>query len=166
MMTENRKMKISKIWLQFPYGEYKGKTFPQIVLSDPDWFFYKMEVNDFRNRGRLTEEAEEINRKAKSIRIPDPEGKDLVAEYAISGNKFFSLEIVPKSKPEHRGSTHTVREKVVNLSFPRQFQSFDKKGCYFLLKDVKKYIFGNSEIIFTKKRCEEFFNNDFNFVLD
>jgi hypothetical protein len=27
-------------WSVMPFGKYKGKTFPEIIVRDPDWFFW------------------------------------------------------------------------------------------------------------------------------
>jgi len=27
-------------WSTLPFGKHKGKTLPQIVFADPDWFFW------------------------------------------------------------------------------------------------------------------------------
>ena len=27
-------------WSAVPFGKYKGKTFPEIIVRDPDWFFW------------------------------------------------------------------------------------------------------------------------------
>ena len=27
-------------WSTVPFGKYKGKTFPEIIVRDPDWFFW------------------------------------------------------------------------------------------------------------------------------
>jgi hypothetical protein len=31
-------------WLQLRFGKHEGKTLPQIVLSDPDYFFWAVSV--------------------------------------------------------------------------------------------------------------------------
>ena len=28
------------VWTTFPFGKHRGKTLPQIILDDPDWFFW------------------------------------------------------------------------------------------------------------------------------
>jgi len=42
-------------WSILPFGKHKGKTLPQIVFTDPDWFFWAMEENVFK--GPLKREA-------------------------------------------------------------------------------------------------------------
>jgi hypothetical protein len=91
----------------------------------------------------------------------------LVAEYGIhpSTHKFADLEVVPESRPPHVGSTPTFRRDVFDLSVPRQIAEYDKLGGSLLVSALKYYLFQNSKIRLTKKLCEEFFENDSNFVL-
>lgn len=155
-------------WTELWFGKHKGKTLPQIIFIDPDWFFYMMEQKAFQNKGILREEAEEIYNKARNIRISSKDGEDLVAEYAIHpvSGKFCDLEIIPRDKPRHEGSTTVLRKDVIDLSFPVHFAKYDKLGCKLLLGSLKFYIFGNKDYRLTKARCEGFFNNEGNFVLD
>lgn len=55
-------------WRILPFGKYKGKTLPQIVFADPDWFFWVVAVG-FKS-GALAVEAEKIRHRATHIRIP------------------------------------------------------------------------------------------------
>jgi hypothetical protein len=155
-------------WTQLWFGKYKGKTLPQVIFSDPDWFFYMMKQKAFENKGVLREEAEEIYSKACNIRIPSKGGEGLIAEYAIHpvSGKFCDLEVVSKDKPRHEGSTTVLRKNVIDLSFPVHFANYDKLGCKLLLRSMKLYIFESKDYRLTKARCEEFFNENDNFVLN
>jgi hypothetical protein len=55
-------------WSTLAFGKHKGKTLPQIVFTDPDWFFWAIEENVFK--GPLRREAERIDARARAIRIP------------------------------------------------------------------------------------------------
>lgn len=152
-------------WSSLKFGKYKGKSLPQVIFIDPDWFFWAMENNIFEGKGMILGEAQELYRKSKSIHIPQKGSDRLVAEYAIHPptKKFGHMELVPESRPKHEGSTQTFRSNVINLSIPRQISPYDKLGCKHLLKNVKYCLFGNKSIKMTKTRCEEFFENDDNF---
>ena len=54
------------MWTTFPFGKHQGKTLPQIVLDDPDWFFWILPELD----GHLKIEAHDLARKASKIKIP------------------------------------------------------------------------------------------------
>jgi broad specificity phosphatase PhoE len=53
-------------WSVVPFGKYKGKTFPQIIVQDPDWFFWMLP----KLYGKIGEEAQELARRARAIKIP------------------------------------------------------------------------------------------------
>jgi hypothetical protein len=163
-------------WSTVNFGKYrgKGKTLPQIIFDDPDWFFWAIENNAFRGRGSLEEEASRIDSRARAIRIPkyicispDYSGEKLVAEYIIHRptGKFANVEIVPANRPEHEGSSPTFRKSVIDLSVARQIAQYDKRGCKTLISSAKKVLFGNRFARMTKDRCEDFFDDPANFDL-
>ncbi|MGN7714954.1 hypothetical protein [Agrobacterium radiobacter] len=39
------------MWSEMPIGKYMGKTLPQLLLTDPDYFFWAMEQDDFFRGG-------------------------------------------------------------------------------------------------------------------
>lgn len=156
-------MRWTKLW----FGKHKDKTLPQVLFSDPDWFFHAVETNIFGNKGRLAAEAKEIDKKVRNIRIPDKEGKDLVVEYGLhpSTHKFGDLELVPRNRPKYDGAAITERMDVIDLSYPGKFALYDKGGYKILLSFIKKYLFGGSSYRMTRRRCEAFFDDDGNFKL-
>ena len=153
-------------WSTVQFGKHKGKTLPQILFSDPDWFFWAIEVKAFDKKGILLQESDELFRKATNIKIPDNSDGMKVVEYLIHQptGKFSHFEIVPTSRPLHKGSSQASRLHVVDMSFPRTLSNYDKLGCQHLLTSLKFHIFGNKSVRMTKKRCEDFFDNSENFV--
>ncbi len=74
-----------------PDGKYEGKTLPEIIVRDLDWFFYMQP----KLYGRLGEEAEDLARKARAIKIPKLFGKNVEVEYRFEmGDRFCGFEIV------------------------------------------------------------------------
>ena len=51
-------------WSVVTFGEHKGETLPQVIFSDPDWFFWAMAKGESFHWGKLKQEAEEIDRKS------------------------------------------------------------------------------------------------------
>lgn len=149
------------IWSILKFGEHKGKTLPQVIFSDPDWFFWAVENNIFK--GALRIEAADLYSKAQRIKIPS----DMSAEYAVdpSTKKFASMELVSIDQPRHEGSTPTFRSSVIDLSIPRQIAPYDKLGCKSMIRSVKFHLFGNERTPMTKKRCEDFFNDPNKFIV-
>ena len=71
-------------WSVVPFGKYEGKTFPEILVRDADWFFWVVP----HLYGKLAEEAEELARKAPSkFQIRIGEHKRSTKERC---EKFFS----------------------------------------------------------------------------
>ena len=56
-------------WTVVQFGKYRGKTLPQIIFTDPDWFFWAVENDTFKSAA-LKAEASDIRRKATRIKIP------------------------------------------------------------------------------------------------
>jgi hypothetical protein len=150
--------------MELTFGKHKGKTLPQVLFADPDWFFWACEEGVFQNRGSLAKEAEELRRRTTNIRIRQDGAEELVAEYVIHPNgKFTDLNFVPKSQPPHEGGSRTHRSDRIDLSFPRRLKSYDKLGCGMLVSILKHHYFGSAKARMTRKRCEEFFEDDKNF---
>jgi len=150
-------------WTPLNFGRHEGKTLPQVLFVDPDWFFWAYE-NGILTKV-LPEESEEIYEKARSIRVPQSGGEKKVVEYVIHKptGKFGTIELIPESRPHHQGSSPTFRSNVIDLSIPRQIASYDKFGGKVLISVLKLILFGNGKYNMTKRRCEEFFENDENF---
>jgi len=53
-------------WSVLSFGKYKGKSLPEIILIDLDWFYWMAP----KFYGRLAEEAQDLARKARAIKIP------------------------------------------------------------------------------------------------
>lgn len=152
-------------WSILPFGKHKGKTLPQIVFTDPDWFFWAMEENVFK--GPLKREAERIDARARAIRIPNNSAGNLEAEYLVHPptGKFGNMEIVPTRRALHEGSSPAFRKDVIDLSVPRNIASYDKLGCRTLVSSAKSILFGSRTTRMTKERCEAFFDNPANFTV-
>ena len=149
-------------WSIVKFGKHRGKSLPQIIFSDPDWFFWAVEQNVFK--GRLGHEAEQLDTMARSLRIPNNDAGTLVVEYWLHAptNKFGDIKIIPESRAEHRGSSPTFRKRVIDLSVPHRIASYDKLGSNTLISTVKCILFGSGTRV-TKKRCETFFDDPENF---
>ncbi len=147
------------VWTPLKTGKYKGRTFPEIVFIDPDWFFWAYEQCEFA--GDLAREATDVYLKAKSIRIP--EGK--VVEYVKHrpSGKFAYARIVDIDSPYNRDKA--IRRPCLDLSVPRALASYDKSGGKVLVRQIKQICFGSSKYRLTRERAETFFGNNDNFLL-
>ena len=149
-------------WATLDIGKYAGKTLPQVLFTDPDWFFWGFEQKIFQ--WFLAFDAALLNRRARSIRIPDPEGLGLVAEYAVECNgRFAGLQIVPAARARE-GFREVRRSSAIDLSVPHELSRYDKTGYSIMLGDMKEVLFGDRSVRMTKKRCESFYADANNFV--
>ncbi len=153
-------------WTTLEFGKHEGKTLPQVLFIDPDWFFWATDNEVFQKSKAFKTEADELEWKAQNILIPRPDRELYEVEYFIhpSQNKFSHFSIVSKDKPLHVGSSSTHRSEVINMRYPRLLNTYDKSGCKRLLKCLKQDYFGKESYKMTKARCEDFFNNDSNFA--
>jgi hypothetical protein len=150
-------------WSVLKFGKFAGKTLPQIVLGDPDWFFWAMEEGLFWRL--MVSESEEINRKARGIALghgagPTAAGVPLVLDVVLDagGGRVAAAFIVPEDTPQSG-----IRLDRIDLSIARWVCPRDKGGNQILLKVVKKHLFGPRARM-TRARCDAFFSNGANFV--
>jgi hypothetical protein len=152
-------------WTVLTFGKHKGKTLPQIMFSDPDWFFWAWENNAFK--GELLRQAQEIYMKATAIRVPQDDGEKRIVEYIVDQGtgKFGTISIV-RSDLENYGPMSKYRvTEVIDMRIPRQYARHDKFGYKNFLSAMKGILFGDPSHRMNEKRCAEFFEDDRNFVL-
>ena len=154
-------------WTTLEFGKYAGKTLPQVMFNDPDWFFGAFGEGVFQGRDNLVTEAQEIYEKSRSIRVPQSGDDKTVVEYFIHPitKDFSHFQLVPESRPEHQGASPTLRLDVVDMALVREISSYDKGGYQRLINDIKTFILGDPNIKMTKTRCGAFFSDDGNFNL-
>ena len=146
-------------WTKLPFGRYKGLTLPQVLLTDPDWFFW-MEPKLY---GDLGDEAAELGRKARRIEIckPDPENWEIEYQYR-DDNRFRRFYILPAATEDTHIGQGCIRSEWLNLSCSRR-RHYDKGGGKNLIRDFKRYYFTEDRYL-TKALCEQFFEDEANFV--
>jgi len=81
------------------FGKHKGKTLPQIVLTDPDWFFWAVEQGIFNRSAQLKGEASDVRRKARRIKGRGAKGSKARVEYVIHPHvgKLADVSVVSAS---------------------------------------------------------------------
>ena len=155
------------VWSALDFGRHEGKTLPQVLFSDPDWFFWAYESDAFNRVSSLKKEAEEIHAKSTAIQVPQRGAEKMVAEYTIHTptRRFNGLDLVPEAEPRHRGHSVSFRRSVIDMSLVRQIAKYDKRGHERLIRDLKHLLFGDRQMRMTKRRCEDFFSDHANFDL-
>jgi len=144
-------------WSAVPFGKYQGKTLPEIIVRDADWFFWILP----KLYGKLADEAEALARRARAIKIPNPQRKRLEVEYRYEdGNRFCGFAFVDANTARY--SRWSTRLPYLNLSSPLR-RKYDKRAGRILIRDFRIHYFGEHKRL-TKERCEEFFSNERNFI--
>jgi hypothetical protein len=147
-------------WTTLNFGKHAGRSLPEIILSDADWFFWAVSKGVFK--GRLANEAEDLVQKATAIKIPKPDPKRWQVEYRYEDNgRFNGFVFVNADVPRWCGPRTSRWLPYVDLACVRR-KAYDKRGCRNLLQDFRRHFFGENTRL-TKRRCEEFFTNDDNF---
>ena len=148
-------------WTEIYFKKYAGKTLPQIIFRDADWFFHKYENGDFKNHHAI--EARELYRRARSIRVPQKNGQKMVVEYIIHGNrKFGTMRLISDAS----GVVSLNVSHLIDFYVPRSYAPYDKMGYRNFVSALKTILFGNPSQRMSKEACEEFFNDDSNFNLN
>lgn len=154
------------VFTQLNFGKHKNKTLPQIVFSDLDYFIWAYGKDIFKT-SVLKNEANYVYQRIKSIKIPKENHDNYEVEYLIHPptGKFGRFEIVEKSTPLHKGGSPAFRSKNIDLTVVKSIKEYDKLGSGIMIECLKAYCFGTSSYKMTKKRCEDFINDDSNFIL-
>ncbi len=153
-------------WTKLNFGKHEGKTLPQVVFQDPDWFLWAMENGVFDKRYQYRDQADEIYYKARNIRIPDNDDDSKLIQVFLypPTKRFYRFDVVPSTAPPHDGDSAGFQADRIDLSFPRQICDYDKEGCRLMIKSLKYWVFGDRNIVFSKSLVESFFNDEDNFV--
>jgi hypothetical protein len=149
-------------WVTLAFSRHAGKTLPQIILCDADWFFWAFNKGVFE--GRLADEAAALAQKARGIKIPKRDRERWQVEYSYNDTgQFEGFRFVEADSPWPCESRSIRRLPYLDLMYARKGKTYDKRGCRNLLRDFRHHYFGENTRV-TKQRCEEFFSNKRNFL--
>jgi hypothetical protein len=147
------------MWTKLNFGKHAGRTLPQVVLSDPNWFFWAVDKEVFR--GRLADEASVLARRARHIRIPKPNPKDWEVEYRWDrDDRFLGVYFVETTSPSYGPCVSRLPH--LDMAYVRRRNIHDIRDCRRLIRDVRALYFDGLNL--TKQRCEAFFDRNRNFV--
>jgi hypothetical protein len=146
-------------WSEVNFGKHKGKSLPQILFNDADWFFHAYENGYFS--GVLAQEAHELYRKARSIPVPQRDGQQMLVEYVIhqelrtENQKFGTMRLIGDGP----GLERLFVSSSIDFYLPRQYAKYDKTGYKNFVFALKMIFFGNPSHRMNRQACEDFFNN-------
>ena len=69
------------MWSKLYFEKHVGRSLPQILFSDPDYFFWGIEKKIFKDR--LAMEADKLARMVRHIKIPKPDPANWCVEYFL-----------------------------------------------------------------------------------
>ena len=156
-------------WERLDFGKYRNKnwTLPQLLVHDPDCFFWYCDNRAFDHNPALRRQAQILDTRATSIRIPQRGPERCVVNYNFySDGSCTGFDILPESRLLRQGYRITAQDLYIDMSVPYMARHYDKKGNRLFLRSLKFHLFGDSSFPMTKKRCEAFFDNDKNFHLN
>lgn len=146
----------------FGNKEIKGKTLPQIVFSDPDWFFWAVQEGIFADKGNLTKEADEINYKARNIKIPQEQGREKLSAIYFLHPLTHDFDHILLSNHSYDKDKAFIIKDTIDLSVPFEINCYHTTGSEIIIKVLKDIYFKDKAPIQTS--YEEFFDNNDNFL--
>ena len=152
-------------WTEVNFGKQKGLTLPQIIFKDADWFFHAYENGFFK--GAYAQEARELYRRARSIKVPQRNGQLMVVEYVTHYDSRSQIEKFGTMRLITNGSGLEGLNVAQSIDFyvPRSYATYDKTGYKNFVSALKAILFDNSSRRMNRWACEKFFYNDDNFDL-
>jgi len=151
-------------WTNLPFSQHSGKSLPQVLFSDPDWFFWASAQGVFRRYPAIAKEGDLLLSRATRIIPPTtPTVRDPVVQYVVDGptRKFLYFTIIERARPSELG---VVRSELIDMSMPRQLSPYDKAGGRTFLACLKFYMFGDKSARMTRTRAEAFFDDEAHFA--
>jgi hypothetical protein len=150
--------KVSAMWTKLNFGKHAGKTLPQVVLSDPNWFFWAVKKGIFA--GSLADQAVILANRSTHITIPKPKPNDWEVEYRRERDgRFLGFSFVDAKKASYGCVS---RSQYLDLSQARSGSYHDIRDCRRMIRDVRTLYFAGHNL--TKKRCEQFFDKKRHFA--
>jgi hypothetical protein len=150
-------------WNRIHFGNYRGKSLPQLIFEDADYFFFLYENYFFH--GDLAKEADELYRKARSIKIPPKNGQNMCVKYfsyydrKSKKDKFLMMKLIPDGPDLGPFKVASW----IDFYVPRSYSDFDKTGYKNFVVMLKGILFGNRSLRMNMRDCEDFFNDKNNF---
>lgn len=151
-------------WAKLPDGDHRGKTLPQVVLSDPDFFFSV--TTDHPRFSGIQMQALIISARARNIAIPSVGGVKRVALYLMDSrdrNRFSEVILVPETQVLPPGFPRCERRNVLDLSVPRFLAPLDWDPGKKMLPLIRQLFFGGAKRL-ARDDVHAFFNDTSKFL--
>ena len=151
-------------WLDLRFTKYKGRSLPEIIFLDPNWFFWSCEQKIFKANinEMLVSQADSLFKKATHIKPPFiGKGRPVVQYFVNQRNgKFAQIKVVSDTiMPSELGVTPIFTKTAIDWSIPRNLNFNDKEGTESIVRRTKILYFG-VDFHMSRARAEEFFDDD------
>jgi hypothetical protein len=148
-------------WITVNFGKHAGRTLPETILSDADWFFWAFNKGD--SKAGSPKRLRSLFKKPQPLEFPGPIpnfGESNIGTRTMVGSAGSASF---KPIPFYCRSQLIRRLPHLDLSCIRRGKAYDKRGCRNLLRDFRHHYFGD-DVRMTKRRCKEFFSDRKNFI--
>jgi hypothetical protein len=146
------------MWSILNYGRYKDKmSLPEVVLHDPDYFFWASDTGAFAKRG--FPEARGLAEKARHIKIPKPDGEHWGVQYSFARTDIFQGSKLAQGPVLAKLFDEPDMEELpryLDLSVVYGSKRYNKIGNERLLKDFKFHYFGSENAHLSSRNAKRF----------
>ncbi|QFR39128.1 hypothetical protein A9Q91_02740 [Candidatus Gracilibacteria bacterium 28_42_T64] len=144
--------------------EGNKKILPQIIFTDPGWFFDTLENGGFKKGYALLKQAEYLNERARNIRIPKDDPSQWRVEYILTvSGEYQSFSIVENNLPKRTGLENVIESDRINMYFPMTLPGYCKEWYIPFMSDLISSLFGKQKKLISGELSEIFFCDDSNF---
>jgi hypothetical protein len=147
-------------WTPVHFRKHEGKTLPQILWNDPDWFYWAIENHVFEDKPNLQQEAKILYAKSRSIKVPQTGPTTRGVQYNYHQGKMAGFRVIPEDCAVEKLPTH------IDLYLVRESHEYDKRGYKMFLKNLKYVCLGDADMKMTKERCEDFYDDASRFLVN
>ena len=148
-------------WTTIRFRKFTSRYLPELIIEDGDFFFHAYENNFFH--GDHEKEADYLDPRARSIKVPSKNGKKMLVEYLFHPDgKFGTMQLIPDGSDLGRLNVASS----IDFYVPRTRSHLDKTGYKNFVFALKAILFRNPSLRMNRRACEAFFNDDENFDLN
>lgn len=168
-------------WNKVNFGtteKVKGKTLPQIMFIDPDWFYTQYEYADSHLRKVFGVQAEMIYQRSRNIK---PRNGHYIKYFLFYDGTSDGFTPISKEDAETKFKECIETSiycqdielldaqkfkilKRLDIRYPKCLKNYDKKSCKIFIDEIKEYLDLGKQI--SEKKAIEFFENDDNFIIE
>lgn len=160
----NKPVDLKPRWNVVDFGKYKtdGKSWPQIAILDPAYFFSLF--GGGKDRGPLRNEIFHVAALAQRIVIPRKHPELFrIAHTVLRRGSYSGFNIVPRSAAQPSYASQFIRQLTLDLSILLRRWPEDRLASERMSRSIVKHYFGGIDP--SREQCEQFFDDIKNFEI-